>query len=115
MIITSVKKKENKDWLMANELSFIDYMSKHHSLADICHTYLHTETFNDAYVEKIIKDIETYEKRIEKEEKIRKAKRSGKKVSEIKETTAVEKKIAKMEEAAKKIEDEWENEGELPD
>jgi predicted nucleic acid-binding protein len=115
MIITSVKKKENKDWLLANEQTFIDYMAKHHSVADCVHTYLHTETFNDAYVETMISNIEASEAKKEKEEKIRKAKRKGKKVSEIKETTAIEKKMAVMEENAKKIEDEWDDEGELPD
>jgi hypothetical protein len=114
-IISYVKKPENKKWLLDNEQTFIGYMATHHSLSDMVHTYLHAETFNDAYVEKIIQEIELTEKKKEKEEKIRKAKRNGKKVSEIKEMTAVEKKIAKMEEAAKDIEDQWEKDGELPD
>ena len=115
MILPSIKKKENKEWLLKNENTFFTYMAIHHSLSDMAHTFLHYETFNDAYVEKMINEIENFEKQKEKEERIRKAKRNGKKVSEIKESTSVEKKIAKMEEAAKKIEDSWDEDGELPD
>lgn len=114
MIIPSVKKKENKEWLLANEQTFIGYMATHHSLNDCVHTYLHCETFNDAYVEKMIAEIEAAEKKREKEEKLRKAKRNGKKVSELKEATAIEKKIAKMEEASEKPRDAWDD-GELLD
>lgn len=110
-----IKKKENKDWLSANFQTFLDWMSKHHSLYDCWHTILNLSTFNDAYVEKIISSVETAEKEKEREERLRKAKRNGKKVSESKEATTVEKKIAKMEEAAQKIKDDWEEYGELPD
>jgi hypothetical protein len=115
MIIPSIKKAENIEWLMKNSETFLDYMSKHHSLADCLHTYLHIETFDDAYVENMIKNIEAAEKKRQKEAAILKKKIKGKKVSEIKETTAVDKMMAVTEEAAKAIEDEWEEEGELPD
>jgi hypothetical protein len=117
MIIPSVKKKENKDWLKANEETFLNYMATHHSMHDMAHTYLHYETFNDAYVEGMIANIEAAEKKRQKEEKILKAKVSGKKVSKVKEMTAVEKKMAEMEEKTvegNKNVSQWED-MELPD
>jgi len=110
-----IKKAENKQWLSDNWETFLDYMSKHHSLIDCWHTVLNISSFNDTYIEKIISEVEKVEKKKEKEEKIRKALRNGKKVSEIKETSSIEKKIAKMEEAAQKVEKSWEDYGELPD
>jgi hypothetical protein len=110
-----IKKPENKKWLLENWETFIGWMALNHSMTDCWHTILDLSTFNDLYIEKIIQEVEATEKRKEKEEKLRKAKRNGKKVSELKEATAVEKKIAKMEEAAKKIEDSWEEDGELLD
>lgn len=110
-----IKKAENKQWLLDNYETFVQYMAMHHSLVDCWHTILDLSTFNDAYVEKLIADIELSEKRKEKEEKIRKAKRSGKSVSKIKESSAVDKKIAVMEEAAEKVVQSWDEYGELPD
>jgi predicted ribosome quality control (RQC) complex YloA/Tae2 family protein len=115
IINSYIKKKENKEWLSNNYESFIYYMSTHHSMNDCWHTILNMSTFNDAYVEKMITEIESSEKRREKEEKIRKAKRNGKKVSTLKETTAVEKKIAELEEKTAAIQkDSWDD-GELLD
>jgi hypothetical protein len=110
-----IKKAENKEWLLKNFQTFLDYMSKKHSLYDCWHTILDLSTFNDTYIEGVIQEVEKVEKQKEREEKMRKAKRNGKKVSEMKEATAVEKKIAKMEEESAIPKDPWDEYTELPE
>jgi len=94
-----IKDSANIQWLEENEQTFLDYMSKHHSLVDVCHTILHLDTLDDAYISNMITLVESFEKKRIKEEKARRKKISGK----IKET-ATEKKIKTFEEIADKIE-----------
>lgn len=94
MILPSIKKQENIDWLLANEQTFLDYMAKHHSHYDIAHTYLHYETFDDEYVENMIVTIQKEDARKEKEEKKRKA--SEKKQIKAEKKSKEEQKIEEM-------------------
>jgi hypothetical protein len=52
-----IKDPKNVEFLENNWEAFLDYMSKHHSLADCWHTILDLSTFTDAYVSKIIASI----------------------------------------------------------
>jgi len=100
MILPSVTKKENQDWLLANEETFLDYMSKTHSSYDLTHTYLHYETFNDAYVENMRKKIEiSLRKKLKEEAELKKNL-----PTEKKKTSKSEKKIQTMEKIADEIE-----------
>lgn len=101
MIIPSVTKKENQEWLLQNSEVFMEYMASHHSLVDIVHTYLNYETFDDAYVEKMIKEIELYLKKKDDQEK--KIKLIAKK-KYSKTPTVVEKKMEKFNKIAEKAE-----------
>jgi hypothetical protein len=92
-----IKKKENQEWLEKNEETFIQYMGLHHSVFDMAHTYLHLDTFNDAYIESMIKSIEVNEKKKIRQEKLLKAKISTKGTPK---KTAIEQKIETMETAA---------------
>jgi hypothetical protein len=109
-----IKKAANKKWLEDNEETFLRYMAEHHSPMDLAHTYLHMNTLDDGFIESMIKKIEAQEKKLEHEAKLRKKKADGKPISKDKTATAVEKKMAIMEEAADR-ESEVDPESELLD
>ena len=69
-----VKDKKNIEWLEKNSLTFIDYLSKNHSIFDIAHTILNADTMDDKYVSNLIKKIENYEKKFQSETDARKLK-----------------------------------------
>lgn len=100
-----IKKQANKDWLENNQETFLDYMAKRHSLTDCWHTVLHPETFDDAYVENMIKEVEKADKRKIKEDAARKKKLKTPAAS------ATEKKMNAMEENADRLEKEKQGEG----
>jgi len=52
-----IKDPANIKWLEENEQTFLEYMAKSHSLMDICHTILHIDTLNDAYISNLIKKV----------------------------------------------------------
>ena len=66
-----IKDKKNIDWLENNWETFLDYMSKNHTLADCWHTVLDLSTFNDTYISTIIKKVEARDKSKIREEKAR--------------------------------------------
>jgi hypothetical protein len=69
-----IKDPANKIWLEDHELEFMDWMSKHHSLFDICHTFLHLDTLDDEYVKNMRAHIEKYyEKKFIEEDAQKKA------------------------------------------
>ena len=66
-----IKDPKNIKWLEDNEMSFIEHLAKSHSMIDIAHTILHIDTLNDTYIEKMIKIIQTNDKKLLKEKKAR--------------------------------------------
>lgn len=108
MILPSVTKKANQDWLLNNQEVFLEFMATHHSLQDVLHTYLHYETFNDDYVEKMITEIEKSLKKKEAQEKaiLKSAKKDHTKKDPIKERNDA---VNKAVQAKRDLEDDdWE-------
>ena len=96
-----IKDPANIAWLEANEEHFLDWMAKHHSLVDICHTILHIDSLDDKYIANLIKQVEAADKKKLKEEKNRK---KAIKSNTVPKETAVEKKMKAMEDIADSIE-----------
>ena len=90
-----IKDKKNIAWLESNWESFLDYMAKHHSLADCWHTILDLTTFNDKYVAGLIKNVEANDKRKKMQDEARIAALP----KEIKKKSKIEKKNSIVEEA----------------
>jgi len=94
-----IKKAENLKWLEENEELFLDYMAKHHSLYDVCHTILHIDSLNDQYVENMIKNIKAAtRKKLNEEKKIQKAVEDEQKNKPV-QKSAIETKNEKIEKA----------------
>ena len=110
-----IKSAANIEWLSKNHETFLDWMAKHHSLVDCFHTLLDISTFDDNYVAKIIAKVEASDKQKVKEERLRKRKRAGKKVSEDSKATVIEKKQATIEEAYEERKRKRDEDAELPD
>jgi hypothetical protein len=92
MIVSSyVKKQENLDYLSQNEETFLEWMGKNHSPVSLAHTLLHMDTFDDAYVEKLRKQIEKKDAAIAAEAAARAAQPKPK--APRKKKTVIEKKI----------------------
>jgi hypothetical protein len=109
-----IKDPANIAWLEENYETFLDYMSKHHSLADCWHTVLNIATFDDDYIKGMIKNVEAADKRGIREEQKRKRKIKGLKTETDKNATSIEKKQALIEEAVEAKRKEAEDD-ELPD
>ena len=103
-----IKDPKNIEWLEKNFQTFLDYMSKNHSIADCWHTVLDLSSFNDTYISNMIKRVEMTDKARIKEQKAREkdVDTSKEKPSKIeKKNNVVEEAVAKKEKEKKEAYD----------
>ena len=62
-----IKDQKNIEWLENNFETFINHMALKHSVHDIAHTILCPDTLNDAYVTKLIKEVERSDRQYKRE------------------------------------------------
>jgi len=108
-----IKDKDNIKWLEDNYETFLDYMAKHHSLADCWHTILDLSTFDDKYISNMITKVTAADNKKIKEAAARKRKLGGKKTNT--KSTTIEKKQSLIEEAIEEKKRKSKEEDELLD